>query len=310
MPFPIIRIFNAFTHHLLILLSVLSLFFSLANADASDDTGDHTQETIGQAASPKEDISHLFLRDSEVLLNPNDIQLSIGFDYNTNESQRSFRKNRSRSVSIPLSVSYGVTEKLEVNASVPLLYNQNELIAPTNVAKDNQSGVGDLSLGASYQLKAEAETSPSLTASLGVTTPTGKTSNAIGSGFWGVSTGLSVSKSIDPAVVFFSMGYQHTFDEKQNGVVIQPGDSFQYGFGAGLSVNSAVAFSGRISGSYQNENKESNQTITGSSAESIAFIGGMSYRINRKARLETTLDLGLSEDSGDVGIGVTYIWNL
>jgi len=284
------------TRYGLLLLSISTLSLSVAIAE--------------NPPPPKEDISRLFLRDSEVLLNPRDVQLSVGFDYNSNENQRNFRKNRSRSASIPLSVSYGVTEKLEINASIPLVYNQNEIIAPTAVTKEHQSGVSDLSLGASYQLKAEAETSPSLTASFGVTTPTGKTSNGIGSGFWGVSTGLSISKSIDPAVVFFNMGYQHTFEEKQEGVVIQPGDSFQYGFGAGLSINSAIAFSGRISGSYQNDNKENKRTVKGSSLESISFISGMSYRINKKARLETTLDLGLSEDSGDVGLGVSYIWDL
>ena len=291
------------------ILSVFFIFLSLISISLQ------AEETIGQA--PEEDTSHLFLRNSEVLLKPKDIQLSIGFNYNSDESQRSFRKNRSRDLSIPLGISYGVTKDLELNASIPLVYKRNEVIAPSTVSKESQSGFGDLSLGASYKLKVEQESSPSITASFGITAPTGKKADdndvsglAAGSGHWGVSTGLHISKSIDPAVVFANVGYQHTFKDKQNGSDIQPGDSFSYGFGAGLSINSSVSFSGRIVGSYQLETKLDNEKITGSSGESISFIAGMSYRLGRKTRLETDFTIGLSEDAGDVGIGVSYIWNL
>ena len=283
----------------------LSLFliplFSFSNLLQAEEN-----QTIGQA--PEDDASHLFLRDSEVLLKPRQLQLSIGFNYNSDESQRSFRKNRNRTLSLPLGISYGVTNNLELNASIPLRYQRNEVIAPTNVSKQAQSGLGDLSLGMSYKIKPETESSPSMTASLGMTAPTGK--EEIGSDFWGVSTGFHISKSIDPAVVFANVGYQHTFKNKQNDVNIQPGDAFSYGFGAGLSINSAVSFSGRVSGSYQLETKRNDRKIIGSSAEPISFITGMSYRLGRKTRLETNLTLGLSEDAGDVGIGVSYLWNL
>lgn len=269
-------------------------------------------QTIGQA--PEEDLSHLFLRDSEVLLKPRQLQLSIGFNYNSDENQRSFRKNRNRDFSIPIGISYGVTNNFEINASVPLRYKRNEVIAPTNVSKQSLSGTGDLSLGLSYKLKSESSSSPSITTSLGLTVPTGKEEISsgglfIGSGFWGGSTGLHISKSIDPAVVFANMGYQHTFKDKKNGFDIQPGGVFSYGFGAGLSINSAVSFSGRVSGSYQLETKRNGTKIIGSSAEPISFIAGMSYRLSRKTRLETNLNLGLSEDANDVGIGISYLWN-
>ncbi len=288
-------------------LFLIPLFSFSASLQAEENT------PIGQA--PEEDLSHLFLRDSEVLLKPRQLQLSIGFNYNSDENQRSFRKNRSRNLSIPLGISYGVTDNLELNASIPLRYKRNEVIAPTNVSKQGQSGIGDLSLGLSYKLKPETENAPSVTTSFGITAPTGKEDTSadglsIGSGFWGISTGLHVSKSIDPAVVFANVGYQHTLKDKQKGLNIQPGDSFSYGFGAGLSINSSVSFSGRVSGSYQLETKRDGAKIIGSSAEPISFIAGMSYRLGRKTRLETNLNLGLSEDAGDVGIGISYIWNL
>ena len=296
-------------------LSNIILIISLISLSSIAFSEEDRPQAIGQA--PENDISHLFLRNSEVLLKPKDIQISLGINYNSNESQKSFRKNRDRSLSIPLGISYGVSDRIEVNASVPLVYKRNEVISADNTAKNKRFGIGDLSVGASFKLKAESATSPAITSTFSFTAPTGNKQEAtatkpltIGSGFWGVSTGLSVSKSIDPAVIFFNVGYQHTFDDKRNGVNVQPGASFQYGFGAGLSVNSAISFSGRISGSYQRESKTNNQKIKGSSGEPISFITSMSYRVNEKSRIETTLSIGLTDDASDVGIGVSYIWDL
>ncbi len=307
---------NLFVNSKVIFLILSTLIIYSVNAE--EETHNNNQP-IGEAPAEdaSNDLSRLFLRDSEVLLNPRDIRISIGFNYTTDENQRSFRRNRSRSLSIPFSINYGLTEKLEVNASIPFVYNENEIIAATNVSDSSKSGVGDLSLGLFYTLKPESNSSPSITTSLNVVTPTGSTANpadlndlSTGAGFWGVSTGLSLSKTIDPAIVFFNVGYQYTFDDDQFGSNIQPGDAFNYGFGAGLSVNSSVAFSARISGSYQKETKINKQKVRGTSSEPVSLIGSMSYRLSNNTRLETTFTLGVSEDAGDVGMGFSYLWNL
>ncbi len=315
---------------------VFLIFFVLivcsANAEQSPDNPDNIEITsatrerienkeqpIGEAPTDDvgHDISHLFLRDSEVLLNPREIRISVGFNYSTDENQRSFRKNRNRSVSIPFSVNYGLTKKLEINASIPFVYNENEIISADNVSGSSKSGAGDLSLGLFYTLKSESDSSPAITTSVNITAPTGSTADpeeldglSTGAGFWGISTGLSLSKTIDPAIVFFNIGYQHTFDDDRFGSNIQPGDTFNYGFGAGLSVNSSVAFSARMSGSYQKETRLNKKRVRGTSAEPVSLIGSMSYRLSAGTRLETSFSLGVSEDAGDVGMGFSYFWDL
>jgi len=288
---------------------VTFVFFSLLLTSLS---AEETQAPIGEA--PTDQLSHLFLRDSEVLLKPRQIQFSIGFNYNSDESQLSFRQNRSRSLSIPLSITYGLTENLEVNATLPLQHKRNEVIAPTNVSKTSQSGIGDLSLGLSYKLKPETASSPSITSSFEITTPTGKEADSsdspsIGSGFWGLSSSIHASKSVDPAVIFANLGYQHRFKDTVAGSTVQPGSTVTYGLGAGLSINSSVSFSGRISGNYQFETKRNGQKVIGSNMEPISFIAGMSYRVSPRSRLETNVDFGLSEDAGDIGISTSYIWD-
>ena len=68
---------------------------------------DESNKAIGEAPEKENshDLSRLFLRNSEVLLSPKDVQLSIGFNYDTDETQPNFRKNRHRSVSTPLDAS-------------------------------------------------------------------------------------------------------------------------------------------------------------------------------------------------------------
>lgn len=310
---------TVFTITLLLISFILSSSTLEADEITVQSQNSLKRQAIGEA--PKEvknhDLSRLFLRDSEVLLNPKELQLSIGFNYDTNENFASFRKNRSRGVSLPVGISYGITKKLEINGSLPLVYTENEIISASNVVDGEKFGVGDLSLGFSYKIKQETKTAPSITTSLNVSIPTGKTAKpndinglSTGTGFWGVSGGVSLAKSIDPAVVFFNVGYQHTFEKRQYGDLVQPGDTFNYGFGAGLSVNNSIAFSARISGSFQKETKLGKKQLLGTSSEPISLVGSLSYKLNNKARFETTLSMGLSDDANDVGMGFSYIWNL
>lgn len=291
--------------------SILCFFvflYQMGSLQAEED-----YQFIGESSD--DSISRLFIRDSEVLLNHRQFQFSLGFDYNSDESLRSFRKNRDRSLSIPLVISYGLANDLEVNATFPLEYKSYEIVGPTDVNKKKRSGMGDLSFGMSYKLKSEAISSPAITTSLGLTVPTGKDNISVddlsfGSDYWTASSNLQVSKSIDPAVIFANIGYQYVVEDQKSNFTIQPGSSITYSFGTGLSINDALSFSGRIVGSYQKETKQNGQKVSGSSSEPISFITGMGYRINRDLRLESNISLGISDDAQDVGISGSYIWNV
>lgn len=262
--------------------------------------------------------SHLlFLRESEVLLKPKDMYLSLGFNYSTDENQINFRKKKDRSFSIPLSIGYGVTQDTEVNASIALIQNKSETATINSVISSNGSGVGNASVGAMHKLKAESSTSPSITASANLSFPIDKkpTSNdatelAVGSNFKTASVGLGVSKSIDPAVVFLNVGYNHTFADDQDGIRTQPGKALTYSIGSGLAVNRSISMSGRISGQYQTETQYNGKALNGSSSEPISLGGTVDYRLDDKTRLETSFDVGLTNDASDVGMGLTLIRNL
>jgi hypothetical protein len=274
-----------------------------------------SESTTEQTSSG--DLSHLFLRESEVQLKPKEIQISIGIDYGVDQNQRSFRTNRNRNITIPIGINYGLTPSLEIYTTMPYTYNNNEVISADNVTKDSTKGLGDVTLGLLYKLKSEAKARPAMTLSLNIVAPTGKESDpsdtnllSAGAGFWAISTNLHISKSVDPAVLILNVGYQYTFEDTQYGENIQPGQAYLYGLGAGLSVNDSVAFSGRLSGSYQKEAKLNNVPVRGSSVELISLITSLSFRVSEKLRLEAAISLGASDDARDLTMGFSYILNL
>lgn len=276
---------------------------------------DLTPDAIGKKDENTK--SHLlFLRESEILLKPRDIYFSLGFNYSTDENQINFRNRKDRSFSIPLSMGYGLTQNTEVNASIALVHNKSETATINSVVSSKGSGLGNASIGAMHKLKTESSTSPSITASANFSFPVDKkpisddvTQLPVGSNFKTASIGVAISKSIDPAIVFLNMGYNHTFADNQDGLRTQPGKAITYSIGSGLAVNRSISMSGRISGQYQTETQYNGQPLHGSSSEPISLNGTIDYRLDDKTRLETSFDMGLTPDANDVGLGLTLIHN-
>ncbi|MBX2838316.1 MAG: transporter [Gammaproteobacteria bacterium] len=286
---------------------------------ADDETSSIQQvalsSTIGE--EPPEDISRLFLRDSEVLLKPREIQLSTGLNYSKNDLNENLRLIRFRDVSIPFSISAGITERLEVFATFPLLYAQSEFVAFNDSIKSDDNGIGDLTTGFSYKLVNESKAFPSVTGSISRTIPTGSkedledsSSVRFTSNVTNFSFGLSMTKSVDPAVLFVNLGYDENSAFREDSILFKPGNSINYGFGAGFSINSAVSLSGRYYASYVKDNRVGDVLVVGSGSEPTTFNISLNYQINNKTRLETSLDFGLNDDANDSAIGFSYIYTL
>ncbi|MEJ2610496.1 MAG: transporter [Candidatus Thiodiazotropha sp.] len=282
--------------------------------NSSDQQQTSQPETIGEA--PDNDISHLFVRESEVLLAPRKVQLTFGVNYSSEEEFSNLRKTRDRTLSLPIVISIGVTENLESYISIPLVFTESEYTSFGDGDKNTNKGFGDILMGFSYQVLPETVKFPSMTASLKIQAPTDDSddnsaseSPAISSGYWGLSGSFSFTKSVDPAVMFFSFGFSHLFEEEKSGLNLQPGNTYSYSLGTGLSINSAISLSGRVSGSYSKELEVNGKKRVGSSNEPISFVFGTIYRISKKLSMETFVDFGLNEDANNTSFGLNYIYN-
>lgn len=126
--------------------------------------------------------------------------------------------------------------------------------------------LGDVNFGVAYKFLDESESLPDAVVSVRLKAPTGKDpfgikfvqspkSNSLfvpedlptGNGVWALTTGLSLVKTFDPAVLFGTFAYTHNFEDSFSDIsaqqgVTQPGkvsigDSYQFGAGVAFALN-------------------------------------------------------------------------
>lgn len=168
-----------------------------------------------------------------------------------------------------LALRYGVTDRLEVGARIPLVYRSDtSIIAPvagstqddTAATIDSSvkgSGVGDLELTARYQLIDGSRGNPYVIANLQGVFPTGSDPFAIprdtlgrpsrattGAGFYSVSPSLTAILPSDPVVLFGTLGYAFNLGKSVDTIIppvnidyVDPGDAISASAGIGISFN-------------------------------------------------------------------------
>lgn len=248
------------------------------------------------------------------------------------------------------SARYSLTPNLTVNVDVPVLqrwttYQKGGAGGAAAVVAEKQVGseahIGDVSGGVSYRLFAETATRPDIVLNTSVSIPTGRAPYGIswrvlesqgdyiqfavpetqptGNGVWGASAGLSFVKTLDPAILFASIGYTHTFarhfdDLDTNPATRNPGrvdlgNAFNYGVGVAFALNErtslSMALTHRFNGAtrVRADNLGYWQGVIGSDGNAAALNLGMTYAISPKFTLVASLGIGLTPDAPDVTMG-------
>ncbi|UJF21779.1 hypothetical protein [Shewanella sp. OMA3-2] len=146
---------------------------------------------------------------------------------------------RTNTTRLDLTTRYTLNELWQFELSVPYLYRwtQYDSVGEGNSSQRyetaNISGgqIGDVSGAVYYRINTESVDWPDVVWNFRLRAPTGKdpfgilletsdtgnltypTEMATGSGVWGVSTGFSLAKTFDPAIVFFNLNYGASFTE-------------------------------------------------------------------------------------------------
>ncbi|MBB3189579.1 transporter [Halomonas cerina] len=240
-----------------------------------------------------------------------------------------------------INTRYGLTDRLEVGLNLPFVYRSStyQSIGADNDTEQNEetsvdeSDVGDISLTFAYRMLPETETRPDLVWNFAVRAPTGTDPYGIatreagdnlfvptelptGNGVWGVSTGISALKTLDPAIVFANLGFTYNFEESFDDISatdgdqpgdVKLGDSIRAGFGTAFALNERFS----LSLSYAHEYIKKSETTTeeGGTREVIgsdANVGVMSlggtYAMSDSTSLVTSLGVGLTDDASDVSL--------
>ena len=159
-----------------------------------------------------------------------------------------------------------------------------------------------------------------LTTRVGETQPTGtreglQTELPTGSGFYGLQPALTVLYPSDPAVLFGTVSYLHSF--KRNNVSlttpdgplaigsVEPGGVFGFNFGMGLALNERSSFS--IGYDHSSIGKTRQNGIAAPDAVRVqlgTLLLGYAYRLSPQRTLTVSIGAGLTRDTPDVTLTV------
>ncbi|MES2819963.1 MAG: hypothetical protein V4812_13360 [Pseudomonadota bacterium] len=243
---------------------------------------------------------------------------------------------------LDLTGRYNWDQRWQVDLNLPLIYRQTQYksagaggssaqISAETVSSNPR--LGDISAGIAYKFLDEAEGVPDAVFSLRIKAPTGIEPYGIklnevpgnsnlkvpdelptGNGIWSITPGVSLVKTLDPAVVFGNLSYTHHLKDSFSDISTQAGaripgevdlgDWVQFGLGTAFALNEqmslSLSFSQLLSQKSRLRTKgQPWQSITGSDANAAYFNVGMTYAVNNDLTLVPNLSIGLTPEAPD-----------
>ncbi len=220
-------------------------------------------------------------------------------------------------------LDYGMLDNLTLSTRFPLAtrYDTSDKLSITDW--------GDISIGVRWQPFPYVPGKATITINSTLNSKTGVSPYEIqvgrqlstGSGVYSVSTGVSVSKIVDPVALFGSLNASYAFEENglnqvRSGRVlktVQQGQSFSFsgGFSYSLSYDVSLSISAQLG--YSTETKLIFQQGPAATAQDQVN-GSMNFslgiRVDPTTIVNTSFGFGLTEDASDLSLGFSYPINI
>jgi hypothetical protein len=215
---------------------------------------------------------------------------------------------------------YGLHDRLELEVNVPYVARSDRFFSETGTEDDGEndpedrlsnSGLGDVQVGLLGQLFYQDGWWPDTVVNLQVKAPTGEDPFEVdddevplGLGTWGLSGGVTMVRTIDPAVLYGSFRYLWDLEEDFGGPIgeIDFGDTWEYSGGLAFSLNERLALSLGLEQSITSETKQDGSEIRGTDLNAARFFLGGSYRASRLTTLNLSLGVGITDDAPDFSL--------
>lgn len=241
---------------------------------------------------------------------------------------------------------YTLNDSWQLELAVPyMMRNTNyQSTGKENSSRDfeeksvSDGGLGDLSLAIYYRVMAEDEDWPDLVWNLRAKAPTGKDPYGIefessesgnlvtpkelatGNGLWQLSTGFSLVKTLDPAILFANLNYGHSLKQDFDDISYQPGeqpgsiqlgDWYEYGLGVAFALNERFSLSFNVNQRISQEAEQGSEgfdmeKVTGSDANAASFGMGSTWAMTDRLSMAVNWSAGLTTDAPDYSIGVRF----
>jgi opacity protein-like surface antigen len=233
-----------------------------------------------------------------------------------------------------LTLRYGVTNRLEVEARIPGVYRDDRVGTTANLAGTDVefeesldgSGLGDIEAAVHYQINQGGAGIPYVVANLRAKFPTGRgpfdvdrdpfgieTELPTGSGFYSIEPSLTFIYPSDPVVLFANIGYLFNLERDVDKTIggqeigeVDPGDSIRFGFGFSFAVNESMSFSlGYSQDLIQKTETEVNGVTTKAEKLTVGSISiGVAHRLTDWMSIDVGTSFGVTSDAPDVSLGV------
>jgi excisionase family DNA binding protein len=238
----------------------------------------------------------VFLRDQGVLLKHNQATVEVDLLYSKSEQSGLFSGSTALDTFVSnYGVRYGLWDDLQLSASLPLYHQINTTVYDQQSSeKTTNTRWGNASFALRQVAIKENVGYPTVIVSLEGRVPTNKGNYATGGT-------ISLTKSIDPAVLFGNFGYLHTF----TGVPIddntlQVENTFSSTFGIAYALNDTLMLSTSASGV---TTKFTQHSSVPQERYSLQF--GLTSLITERLYIEPTISFGLNNpNSKDMSFGV------
>ncbi|UVE19714.1 transporter [Pseudomonas sp. LS44] len=251
---------------------------------------------------------------------------------------------------LDLTSRYNWHQRWQFDVNAPIVYRQSTYEsagaaggASNQISDETVKGdprLGDVNFGVSYKFMDESESQPDAVVSFRVKAPTGDEPYGIklepvpgnnnlnvpedlptGNGVWSVTPGLSLVKTVDPAVLFGNISYTYNLEESVDDLsptqgVKQPGkvklgNWFQYGMGLAFALNERMSLSMSYSQLIAQKSKVKSdglewETVSGSDANAAYFNIGSTFAVNQNLTVVPNLSIGLTPDSPDFTFSVKF----
>ena len=313
---------------------------------AEDNDADEARAALQQqegAATEESNLEEVFQASERQysLLRSGDMALNFAGDYSYYRNDRidiaigesggisRFRieNDAQHSFGASLSFDYGIWNNLTFNTRLPVQYKYD-------TEKDAQkASLGDITFGLRYQPFPIRPGGINTTLFTTFSTATGDSPYTIdtqrdlssGKGYYSLGGGVSMSKVVDPVVLFGSVGYTMAFDatglDQQRGqdrlLRVEPGDSISFSMGLAYALSYEVSVSASYQQSYNfvsnfrfersASGSDPAERFTAKSEDSTSSVLNTSLGLRTASNriINISFGFGLTEDSPDVLLGIS-----
>jgi excisionase family DNA binding protein len=278
----------------------------LAQSEARPPTPEEApEEPIGEAPEERT-AEEVFLRGQRVLLAPGEVNLDLGLFYSQSDDRQLALVNggvglatvEDDTFTTLLIARYGLFEETELFASTTFRDQQSDLLFGSQKLSDSsRTEFGDVRLGLRRTVLWEGPGLPDVIVTVDGRIPTGDSSYAVGGG-------LALVKSVDPAVLFASVNYRHTFSRDFADVTrLEAEDRIDATLGYALALNDTLTLSTAVSGLFTGASGFDNAKLRQQELFSLEF--GLTSWLAEGLYIEPTVSFGLNGPGDSFALGVT-----